>query len=203
MRPASSSGTISISAGAARARRPACGSSAARGLRCASFRRSLRPGVVVSSSAIREALEARRHRAANALLGHRWFVCGEVRHGDEARPDASAFRPPTAPSDECAFRHGIYAVRAAVAAGETRDGVASFGRRPTFDNGAPLLEVFLFDFSGDLYGQSLEVEFVAWIRGEERFRAPRPLSPAWTRTRGGAADHAAALPRPDGPPLIG
>ena len=49
------------------------------------------------------------------------------------------------------------------------DGVANFGRRPTFDNGPPLLEVFLFDFSGDLYGQTLDVEFVGFIRKEERF----------------------------------
>jgi riboflavin kinase/FMN adenylyltransferase len=53
--------------------------------------------------------------------------------------------------------------------GKPVDGVASFGRRPTFDNGAPLLEVHLFDFAGDLYGKTLDVEFIAWIRGEERF----------------------------------
>ncbi len=55
------------------------------------------------------------------------------------------------------------------------EGVASFGRRPTFDNGAPLLEVYLFDFRGDLYGQVLDVEFVAWIRGEERFEGVEAL----------------------------
>jgi riboflavin kinase/FMN adenylyltransferase len=49
------------------------------------------------------------------------------------------------------------------------DGVASFGRRPTFDNGAPLLEVFLFDFEGDLYGKSLDVAFIAFIRDELKF----------------------------------
>jgi riboflavin kinase / FMN adenylyltransferase len=53
--------------------------------------------------------------------------------------------------------------------GKAIDGVASFGRRPTFDNGAPLLETHLFDFKGDLYGQALDVEFIGWIRGEERF----------------------------------
>ena len=47
--------------------------------------------------------------------------------------------------------------------------MASFGRRPMFDNGAPLLEVFLFDFEGDLYCQSLDVAFIAWIRQEMRF----------------------------------
>ncbi len=52
---------------------------------------------------------------------------------------------------------------------QTIDGVASWGRRPTVDNGAPLLEIFLFDFEGDLYGKTLEVGFVEWIRGEEKF----------------------------------
>src|SRR5690606_38712253 len=69
---------------------------------------------------------------------------------------------------DCGLRHGIYAVR--VGLGEARyDGVASFGRRPMFDNGAVLLEVFLFDFSGDLYGAALDVEFIAWIRPEMTF----------------------------------
>src|ERR1700688_3289734 len=49
------------------------------------------------------------------------------------------------------------------------DGVASFGRRPTFDNGAPLLEIFLFDFKGDLYGEALDVAFIAFIREELKF----------------------------------
>ena len=49
------------------------------------------------------------------------------------------------------------------------DGVASFGRRPTFDNGAPLLEIFLFDFKGDLYGQALDVAFIGFIRDELKF----------------------------------
>jgi riboflavin kinase / FMN adenylyltransferase len=49
------------------------------------------------------------------------------------------------------------------------DGVASFGRRPTFDNGAPLLEVFLFDFAGELYGQRIDVAFISWVRAEQKF----------------------------------
>ena len=62
------------------------------------------------------------------------------------------------------------------------DGVASFGRRPMFDNGAPLLEVFLFDFAGDLYGQTLDVAFIAWIRQEMRFDGVEALIARWTRT---------------------
>ena len=52
---------------------------------------------------------------------------------------------------------------------ERLDGVASFGRRPTFDNGAPLLEIFLFDFKGDLYGEALDVAFIGFIREELKF----------------------------------
>ena len=54
-------------------------------------------------------------------------------------------------------------------AGRTYGGVASFGVRPTVDNGAPLLEAHLFDFAGDLYGQEMEVDFVARIREERKF----------------------------------
>jgi riboflavin kinase / FMN adenylyltransferase len=126
-------------------------------------------GRLLSSGAVRAALEAGEIAFANALLGHRWFVEGEVRHGDKRGrglgfPTANIRLP-----DSCTLRHGIYAVRAALGRGEVRDGVASFGRRPTFDNGAPLLEVFLFDFADDLYGRALQVEFANWIRGEERF----------------------------------
>ncbi len=48
-------------------------------------------------------------------------------------------------------------------------GAAYFGKRPSFDNDAPVLEVFLFDFNGDLYGAEIEVEFVDFIRGDEKF----------------------------------
>jgi riboflavin kinase/FMN adenylyltransferase len=70
--------------------------------------------------------------------------------------------------NNCGLKHGIYAVRVGRGA-ERFDGVASFGRRPTFDNGAPLLEVFLFDFNGDLYGATLDVAFIGFIREELKF----------------------------------
>ena len=53
--------------------------------------------------------------------------------------------------------------------GEKRQGVASWGRRPTFDNGAPVFETHVFDFAGDLYGKTVSVTPVAWLRGEEKF----------------------------------
>jgi riboflavin kinase/FMN adenylyltransferase len=132
-------------------------------------------GSPVSSSRIRAALEVGDVATANDLLGYRWFVQGEVQHGEKR---GRTLGYPTANirlDDGCHLAHGIYAIRVAVGAGEIRDGVASFGRRPTFDNGAPLLESFLFDFSGDLYGKAIEVEFVARIRAEERFEDVQAL----------------------------
>lgn len=122
----------------------------------------------VSSSAIRAALAEGDIATANALLGYRWIVQAEIIHGD-ARGRTLGY--PTANmklSPDIVLRHGIYAVRARID-GIVRNGVASFGRRPTFDDGAPLLEVHLFDFAGDLYGKHPEVEFIEWIRPELKF----------------------------------
>jgi riboflavin kinase/FMN adenylyltransferase len=59
--------------------------------------------------------------------------------------------------------------------GKRYDGVANFGRRPMFDSGIVLLEVFLFDFSGDLYGCTVDVAFIAWIRAEMMFETVAEL----------------------------
>ena len=67
-----------------------------------------------------------------------------------------------------ALGHGIYAVRARVD-GSSHDAAAYLGTRPTFDDGMPVLEVFLLDFDGDLYGQTMEVEFVGFVRGDRKF----------------------------------
>jgi len=72
------------------------------------------------------------------------------------------------------LRLGIYAVTIEVD-GKIHQGVASFGRRPTFDNGAPLLEVFVFDFDGDLYGKEVEVAFYGFIRSEAKFDSVEAL----------------------------
>jgi riboflavin kinase / FMN adenylyltransferase len=69
----------------------------------------------------------------------------------------------------CELAHGIYAVRFVGADGVLRDGVASYGRRPTFGGGEPVLETFVFDFAGDLYGKTALVSFYGFIRAEERF----------------------------------
>ncbi|HRJ69523.1 MAG TPA: bifunctional riboflavin kinase/FAD synthetase [Beijerinckiaceae bacterium] len=124
--------------------------------------------MAVSSTRIREALAAGDIAAANAMLGHEWFVSGPVIHGQKLGRTLGFPTANLALDAGCGLRHGIYAVRVAHA-GNTYGGVASFGRRPTVDNGPPLLEVVLFDFSGDLYGQMLTVAFLAFLRPEEKF----------------------------------
>jgi len=126
-------------------------------------------GAPISSSAIRENLAAGDIAVANARLGYRWFVVGTIVAGDRRGRELGY---PTANlhlGADCRLRHGIYAVRLQRADGSIRDGVASYGRRPTFDNGAAILEVFLFDFHGDLYGEEVAVAFVGWIRAELKF----------------------------------
>ena len=125
-------------------------------------------GRIVRSGLIRAALGAGRIAEANDLLGYPWFVSAEVIHGDQrgrklGYPTANMQLDP-----DCDLAHGIYAVRVGLE-GRRRDGVASFGRRPMFDDGAPLLEVFLFDFDGDLYGRTIDVAFIGWIRHEQKF----------------------------------
>ncbi|WP_417666633.1 bifunctional riboflavin kinase/FAD synthetase [Roseibium sp.] len=123
---------------------------------------------VISSSRIRTALSDGDISLANGLLGYRWFVDAQVRHGDKRGRDLGYPTANLALPKECPLKHGIYAVK--VRHGEQMvDGVASFGRRPTFDNGAPLLEVHLFDFKEDLYGKILRVHLVSYLRGEEKF----------------------------------
>jgi riboflavin kinase / FMN adenylyltransferase len=122
----------------------------------------------ISSGPIRAALIQGDVADAASMLGFPWFVSGEVVHGDKrgrelGYPTANLRLDPT-----CGLKHGIYAVRVDVG-GRRYDGVASFGRRPMFDVGTVLLEVFLFDFNADLYGQMIDVAFVEWIRPEIRF----------------------------------
>ena len=131
-------------------------------------------GRPVSSSSIRTALAAGRVIEAAELIGHPWFVSGTVVPGDR-RGRALGFPTANLKLDpDCGLKHGIYAVRARVD-DEVRDGVASFGRRPTFDDGPPLLEVNLFDFSRELYGAAIDVAFLGWIRAEAKFASAEDL----------------------------
>ncbi len=132
-------------------------------------------GGVVSSSRIRECLSEGKLAEANGLLGFSYRVSGEVVKGAQlgrtlGYPTANISLPP-----EATLAHGIYAVRAKLADGTIHNGVASYGRRPTFDNGEALLESFIFDFSADLYGEEITIYLESWLRGEEKFDSAEAL----------------------------
>ncbi len=125
-------------------------------------------GEVFSSSAIRAEIAQGDVKGAADMLGHWWAVTGEVVGGFKK---GTGMGYPTAnlklPAGTT-LAHGIYAVFVDLH-GKRYNGAAYLGTRPTFDNGLPVLEVFLLDFEGDLYGRLIEVSFVDFIRGDMRF----------------------------------
>ncbi|WP_431321512.1 bifunctional riboflavin kinase/FAD synthetase [Rhizobium sp. YTU87027] len=131
---------------------------------------------VVSSSHIRELLKDGNVSEVAAMLGYHYTVEAEVIGGEKLGrqlgfPTANMQLPA-----EADLKAGIYAVRFRLADGTLHDGVASYGRRPTVtDNGAPLLETYVFDFSGDLYGQICSVSFFGYLRPELKFDGLDPL----------------------------
>ncbi len=132
-------------------------------------------GEIFSSTRIREMLAEGDVAGAAEMLGSFWQVKGQVESG-AGRGAGLGF--PTANlrlSDGQALGHGIYAVRVSVE-GEWYQGAAYLGTRPTFDAGPPLLETFLFDFEGNLYGKGIKVEFVGFVRADAKFRSGTDLA---------------------------
>ncbi len=132
-------------------------------------------GVRVSSTAIRDALARGEVDRAAVLLGRPYRMSGKVVQG---RRVGHALGYATANVDlrrRQSAVEGIYAVRVHGLPQGAVDGVASVGARPTFDLTKPLLEVHLFDFDADIYGEFIHVEFIAHIRAIERFASADEL----------------------------
>jgi riboflavin kinase/FMN adenylyltransferase len=126
-------------------------------------------GEPVSSSRIRSLLAAGQLSEAERLLGYHYTVEAEIIHGKQL---GRTLGFPTANMElpDSGLAHGIYAVKLRRPGGAMLNGVASFGRRPTVDDdGAPLLETFVFDVKGDFYGETCGVSFFEFLRGEEKF----------------------------------
>jgi riboflavin kinase/FMN adenylyltransferase len=135
-------------------------------------------GPIYSSTRIRELLAAGDVAGAGDLLGRPHEVRGEVEVGDRRGRELGF---PTAnvgvPARICLPADGIYAGTFVAADGVERAAALSLGRRPTFYDHADLslLEAFVLDFDGDLYGQQVRVRFVERLRGEERFESVEDL----------------------------
>ena len=131
-------------------------------------------GEVFSSSAARVYLAQGDVKGATHVLGETWRVQGKI-VGGAKRGAGMGFPTANIPMPKgTALAHGIYAVRAHVD-GAVHNAAAYLGTRPTFDNGMPVLEVFLIDFAGDLYGHEMDVEFVDFIREDRKFHSAEAL----------------------------
>ncbi|MDO6825165.1 bifunctional riboflavin kinase/FAD synthetase [Marinobacter sp. 1_MG-2023] len=122
----------------------------------------------VSSTRIRNLLLESQLEKAEALLGHPYHIVGRVVYGRQlgrsiGSPTANILLRQMPPL------RGVYVVGARLESGETQDGVANIGLRPTVDGKQPALEVHLFDFTGTLYGQHIDVVFRHKLRDEEKF----------------------------------
>jgi len=128
-------------------------------------------GIRVSSTALRDVLAAGEVARATALLGRPYRMSGRVIQG---RRVGRSLGYATANVDLRRRRSavsGIYAVRVQGLPDGPADGVASIGTRPTFDLSKPLLEVHLFDFDRDIYGEYIHVDFIEHLRDEEKFES--------------------------------
>ena len=123
----------------------------------------------ISSTLIRETLAAGNFTAATNLLGHEYFIMGRVVYG---RQLGRQLNVPTANIRLQRYRaalEGVYCVTVEGIAGAVRHGIANIGVRPTVDGKEPLLEVHVFDYTGNLYGDLIKVTFKQKLREEQAF----------------------------------
>jgi riboflavin kinase/FMN adenylyltransferase len=129
----------------------------------------------VSSSRIRRALAEGDPATATRLLTRPFAIRGPVQHGDKRGRELGYPTANTGLSDYQRPAYGIYAVMVRLPDGTERPGVASLGVRPTFEPPVELLETYVFDWAGDLYGQEVEVALHHYLRPERRFDGLEPL----------------------------
>jgi riboflavin kinase/FMN adenylyltransferase len=132
-------------------------------------------GEKLSSTAVRAAVGQGDMGAAAAILGRPFAIEGEVVRGEGLGAGLGFPTANVALGDYVQPRLGVYATRTRLSDGRVVDGVASVGTNPTTGLVAPRLEVWLFDFDEDLYGQVIETELVEFIRPEERFASLEAL----------------------------
>ncbi len=150
-------------------------------------------GEVLSSSVIRLRLAQGDAKGAARMLG-RWWRTGGTVVGGAKRGMGLGFPTANVPLPRgTGLGHGIYAVRTYLGA-ERYDGAAYLGTRPTYDNGMPVLEVFLFGFDNDLYGRKIEVEFIDFIRADRKFDSSEALIAQMEKDCARARDILAAAP---------
>lgn len=151
---------------------------AERNIKCSVMPEVRIDGITVSSTYIRELLSDGKMEEADRFLGHPYCISGIVRTGRRIG------RTIGAPTVNLAFeegilipRKGVYATAVALPSGEEKAAVTNIGVRPTFDDGDGVtLESHILDYSGNLYGERIRVDFLSFIRPEKKFDCVEDLS---------------------------
>jgi len=141
----------------------------ARGFACETVGAVMAGDEPVSSSHIRELLQAGDPAGAARLLTRPFAIAGVVQHGDKVGRSIGYPTANIALGSYLRPAYGIYAVRGHLPDGRVMNGAANIGIRPSFDPPKELLEVYFFDFDEDLYGQLIEVDLIAYLRPEAKF----------------------------------
>jgi riboflavin kinase / FMN adenylyltransferase len=147
-----------------------------RGFRVSVVSPVLHGGAPVSSTRVRREVTRGRLDEAAAMIGRRFSILGTVVRGRRLGRRLGFATANLAPHNEVTPPPGVYAVQARVR-GRLRGGVLNYGFRPTFGHGTkrPVMELHLFDFKAELYGEDVEVFFVKRLRGERRFASVHAL----------------------------
>lgn len=128
-------------------------------------------GEKISSSRIRNLIELGEVEKANAMLGYKYFLNGEVTNGKQiGRKIGFPTANLTLPEEKLLPACGVYAVWVKMPDGTKKGGMMCIGHRPTIENNGEIsVEVHIFDFNGDLYGASISVDFIGKLRDEQHF----------------------------------
>lgn len=133
--------------------------------------------IVYSSTAIRDLIRTGKVAEVVRFLGRQYSIGGTVVHGDHRGGSLGFPTANVATDKELLPGDGVYAVKVKIA-DTLYDGACSIGNKPTFGGTTTAIEVFIFDFTGDLYGRELRIYFVARIRDEQRFADAAALQAA-------------------------
>tara|TARA_Y100000590_G_scaffold470400_1_gene664549 strand:- start:14592 stop:15545 length:954 start_codon:yes stop_codon:yes gene_type:complete len=129
---------------------------------------------IFSSTLIRNLLESGDIKSANEILGYYWFVFGNVISGEKKGSKMGYPTINTRMNKNINLAHGIYATHVYIA-NKRYMGSSYYGRRPTFDGNEPFLETYIFDFNDDIYDQSVKIEFIDFIRYDNKYETLEDL----------------------------
>ena len=131
--------------------------------------------VIYSSSRVRTNITSGNITDLTKLLGHYWFVNGHIKHGKKKGTELGFPTINIEFEDTLKLAHGIYATNVYLE-GKKYHGASYYGARPTFNDQGDILETYIFDFDRDIYNQEVKIEFIDFIREDQKFKNEEELT---------------------------